>query len=243
MTIRTLVLVTLFAPSVALFAPQVSAASLANVVIEQISPDAYGTWSLLAADGSRRNSQTEITDPKKYSAGISDFGPMTLSVTPPAGMTARITVYRGGEQLAVTDSRQHSFHMYPNDSYRFIIKYWVATTGTLGVISEPQGVTFRIESEAGRTYRAVTPKSFTNLPTGKYSIYANATAECVMPAPQSVELTNEARKVVTLSMSCDNASAKVDEPVRIRPTKRKLVESVASREARRKATHLIRSSR
>jgi hypothetical protein len=244
MTIRTRISAFIFFLSASSFlhVPNGSAASLANIVIDQVSAGSVGTWTMLAADGSTRTSDTATADPRKYSAGISDFGPMTFSVVPPSGMSARITVYRGGEQVAVTDSRQYSFHVYPNDSYRFVVKYWVGATGTLGVISNPQGIIFRAIAEGGKTYRGVTPASFTNLPVGKYSIYSNPTAACTSSAPQSVTLGNEDRKVITLSMSCDNASGEYEAPVRVRPSKRNIVERVAEREARRKTRHMINRS-
>lgn len=236
-SIRSFVLIPAFVALMSL-SRGVSAEALANITIDQIAADKLGTWTLLAADGSTRTSADLTGDPRRFTAGISDFGQVTFSVMPPAGMTARITVFRGGDQIATTDSRQFSFTVYPNDNYRFIVKYWIAATGTLGVISNPQGIVFRIEAETGRTLRGKTPWSFTQLPVGKYSVYANATETCYSPAPQSVSIENEDRKVVTLSLTCNNAVGEFDTVERVRPSKRTIVERVAAREARRKALHL-----
>lgn len=210
------------------------AAELSSLTIEQVSPSKIGVWTLLRADGGSITSADPTNDPHKYTAGISNFGQMVLRVSPPAGMVAKISVYTGEELIAETASQQHAFTLLPGLNFRFIVQYRLANMGLLGVISELKGVTFKMKSADGRTYRAVTPKAWNSLPIGKYTIYANALPGCFKPAPQNVEVKMEERTVVSISQTCEGAEGTFSTVERVRPSKRTIQNDVLIREARRR---------
>lgn len=219
--------------------PAVSAETPASVTIEQVSASDYGTWTLLSANGTSRVSTDLTTDPRRYATTIADFGQMILGVQPPSGMQTRISVYQGGFQIGTVDGRQHAFTLNPSESYRFVIQYYIGATGTMGVISDPQGVIFRVKADNGRTYRGKTPWAFTELPIGKYTIYANGNDTCFRPAPKNVQLKPEQRLTVELSLTCEGAEDSFYTVERVRPSKRSILDAVKVREAMRKTRHLL----
>lgn len=211
--------------------PHAFAGAQASIKIEQLSPTSYGTWTLLSADGSSRSS----TDQKNSTNGnaalsVTEFGQMTLSVTAPPGMSVDITVYRGNDIISEIAAPQHSFPVYPNDQYRFIIKYSLSRLGSFGVTSEPSRVRFRMKGPSGRNYSATTPHTFNKLPAGTYSLYFPKTAGCLQPAVQTVDVQPEQRNTKSISLPCNVAEdASVD---RSRVSKRTLYEYVKAREVK-----------
>lgn len=214
------------------FLPSAHAQVLSSITVEQLG-SRVGTWTLLRADGTTLNSTDTDVSPLKYTAGVSTFGHMVLRVTPSAGMVAKISVYRGDELIHETDTHQYPFTLAANDRFRFIVQYRIANIGSLGVISESKGVIFRVKSADGRTYRGKTPWARTDLPIGKYTVYSNAAQGCYRSAPLNTTVKMEERTVVTISQTCEDA---VDDRtvVRVRQSKRSLVENVIIREAIRR---------
>ena len=205
------------------------ASSKASVTIQQISGKSLGSWVLNAGDGTMRHSTDPGVNPANHALGLTEFGPTTIAVTPPNGMSARIGIYRGGEFLKTVDLPQYSFTLYPNDNYRFLVQYSLDRLGSFGVTSDPSGVRFRMKGRGTKTYSAVTPFTFKNIPTGQYSLSMSAPAGCTQPAPHSAFVENEKRNTLHVTINCvKNQTGSVVE--RIRPTKRSLVEHAEQRE-------------
>lgn len=205
------------------------ASSKASVTIQQISGKSLGSWILNAANGTMRSSTDLGVNLANHALGLTEFGPATLAVSPPNGMSAKISVYRGGELIKIVDLPQYSFTLYPNDNYRFLVQYSLDRLGSFGVTSDPSGVRFRMKGRGTKTYSAVTPFTFKNIPTGQYSLSMSAPAGCIQPAPHSAFVENEKRNTVHITVSCqkNQTGSTVD---RIRPTKRSLVEHAEERE-------------
>ncbi len=215
----------------AFIVPPVAAGAQASITIEQVSASSYGTWTLLAADGTSRSSKDKGVDAiGGFSMGITEFGQNTLSVTPPPGMSVKISVYRGGDLVKEVDTPQYSFSLFTNDNYRFVISYALTRVGALGVTSEPSNLRFRMKSSGGRTYSAKTPFTFTNLPAGKYSLYFSATETCLQPAVQTVKVEPEQRNTTKVTLTCNVQEEEMVE--RIRPTKRSLRDYAEKRETK-----------
>ncbi len=209
------------------------ASTQANVTIEQLSSGAVGTWTLISGDGSSRSSSVGGIDARSQSMGLTDFGPMTLSVTAPQGMAVKISVYHGGELVENVLTPQYSFTLYPNDTYRFLIQYSLSRTGSLGITSEPPHVRFRMKGESARTYAGITPFTFTNIPAGRYSVQLAAPEGCTQPAAQSAIVTPEQRSTIHVTMNCQKAQTGTT-VLDTRPTKRSLVEYAKERELKRR---------
>ncbi len=206
----------------------------ALVRIDQLSPSAYGSWTLLSADGSaRRSTDAGIDVTGKFSAAVTEFGQTTLSVSAPPGMSAIISVYQGSEFLKEIALPQYSFTLYANSDYRFLIKYSISRVGSLGVTSDPASIRFRVKGPTRRIYSAKTPYTFKNLPAGKYSIYFPKTAECLQPAVQTIDVQPGERNTSHIALMCD-AVGQDDGVDRSRVSKRTLYEYVKARELKKR---------
>lgn len=230
---RFLFLSALLAVGVFTALPQVTHAQVAQgtVRIEQVSPDKvkHGTWTLLTASGTVRSSEDEGVTPNDYSYALSEFGQMVFSVKPPAGMSTKISIYRGGTLQKSVDAQQYEFALYPNDNYRLLVQYAFTKLGELGLNSDPTGLVFRIKGP--RNMSGKTPRTFTNLPAGRYTIYFTRVGDkCVSPAPHTVAVTPEKRITKLITIPC-NIQVE-EELVRNAPTRRALREAVEAREAR-----------
>ncbi len=205
----------------------------ASITIDQLSGKNVGTWTLISTDGSSRSSSETGVDQRHYSLALSQFGPATLRVDAPQGMSVKISVYRGGDLVSTVDTPQYSFDLLPNDTYRFIIQYSLSRLGSLGVTSTPSGVRFRLKGESGRTYTKKTPFTFQNLPAGRYTVQLSPLRDCLLPAPQSALVVPEERSTINVTMNCDKPEVgpAVDTN---RPTKRALVEYARDRELKRR---------
>lgn len=192
----------LLCPMGAMHAIPVFAVAQASVKIEQLTASRYGTWTILSADGSTVTSEDPGIDKKSYSLGITEFGPMTLSVVPPPGMSAKILVYRGGDVIKTVTSQQYSFSLYTNDNYRFVVQYALTKLGSLGITSEPSGVRFRMKGDGGRTYTGVTPKTINNIPAGRYSIDFSTVRGCVQPGKHTAVVEIGERNTTHATLPC-----------------------------------------
>lgn len=202
----------------------------ANIKIEQLSPAAPGTWTLISSDGVVRNSNDPGVLKNGYAFGVTDYGPTTLSVTPPPGMSARITAYRGGDQIGQTDAQQYSFTLVANDNYRFVIQYALSKLGDLGVTSQPSGIRFRMKGPTGHTYSALSPYTFKNIPAGHYAITFPATNGCTAPSVTTVVVESDTRNTKNVSLASCTSSADDLRLDRSRVSKRTLREKAESRE-------------
>jgi len=217
-------------------APSAHAQLLSSITVEQVTASELGTWTLISENGSTITSSDPAVDSKKYTAAVSSFGQMTLRINPPSGMIARITIYRGSNFVENVDSLQHSFPLLTNDTYRFVIQYRISATGTLGIISEQGTVIFRVESTSGRTYKGRTPFTLKDLPIGKYTISANAIDGCFTPPVKNVQVQQGERQTIKISLTCEDAEDTIS-VLRVRPSKRSLVNDVTIQNARRSSTH------
>lgn len=211
------------------FSQYSSAALQGSIKIEQLSPTTTGTWTLLSEDGTAITSEDEGVNKNNYAVAITRFGQTTLSVTPPPGMSARISVYRGNELQSFTDSQQHSFKLVANDNYRFVIQFALSKLGSLGVTSEPSNTRFRMRGPSGRTYSGVSPKTFDNLPAGRYTVMFAAAEGCDQAARKNAVVKPEERGVVHVTQACEQ-EGEDDTVDRSRASKRTLREYAEERE-------------
>lgn len=223
-------LVTVFL--VSLFSVPVSHAAVqSSVKIEQVSPTQYGTWTFLYHDGSSIASTDAGIDPKNHVFTVTQFTPMTISVVPPAGMSAKISIYRNGDLTKSESSQQFSFTPYANESYRFIIQYSYSRMGSVGVTSTPTRLRFRMKGPTPKNYTAVTPFTFKNIPAGRYTLYFPSTENCASPAPYGVSVEPEKRVTANVSLICSTESLS---PLSQKPlvSRRAIIQSVENRENR-----------
>ena len=202
----------------------------ANIKIEQLSPGVPGVWTMLSSTEALRKSTDEGVNPLDYSFGVTDYGPTTLSVSPPPGMTVRITAYRGGEKVGQTDSQQYSFTLVANDNYRFVLQYALAKLGSLGITSEPSGVRFRIRGPGGRTRAAETPVTLENLPVGRYTVMFPGVNGCTDATRQNAIVEAETRNTLHVTLANCEATTSTDAVDNSRVSKRTLREQAEQRE-------------
>lgn len=204
-------------------------ATQAGITIDQVSAKGLGTWTLITANGASYSSREHGVNMASHSLALSDFGPVTLSVTSPQGMSARIAIYRGGDLLKTIDTPQYSFTLYPNDKYRFLIQYSLSRMGSLGLTSDPSGVRVRIKGAGTKTYTSVTPHTFTNIPAGRYAVTLGSVPGCLQPRTESIVVEPEQRNTLAVSLTCtkNQSGSTVSNN---RPTKRSLVDYAESRE-------------
>lgn len=224
-SLATLFLATVF------FVPLSHSAVQTSIKIEQVSPTQYGTWTFLYQDGSSITSSDPGIDPKNHVFTVTEFTPMTISVVPPAGMSAKISIYRNGDLAKTETSQQFSFTPYANESYRFLIQYSYSRMGSVGVTSVPSGLRFRMKGPTTKVYTAITPHTFKNIPAGRYTLYFPSTPDCASPAPHSVAVEPEKRTTANVSLVCptDSQSLLSQKPL---VSRRALIQSVENRESR-----------
>ncbi len=210
-------------------APQASADAKASIKIEQISAKQFGKWTLYSASGTTRMSTGSGMNKNSISFAVNEFGPTTLSVKPPAGMSVKISVYRSGELIETVDVPQYSFTLYPNDNYRLLVQYALTRLGSLGITSNPSGLKLRMKGASTKTYTATTPHTFINIPAGQYSIMIGPTKTCLKPAPHTVVVIPEQRNTAYITLNCDTEK-EVGAATRTQPSKRSLREYVEQRE-------------
>lgn len=200
----------------------------ATIQIDQVSPGEYGTWSLLTPDGEIRANKGDPGKPSSESFTVDQFGQVTLSTTLPAGMTAKILIERNGTPRETVDLPQVTVELSPGDNYRFIIQYASTRLGTLGIISEPSRARFQLRGPTQRRLSGRTPRTFTNIPSGRYTITFRPLRGCVSPAPKTVMVEPEKRIVLNVTIPCNVTE---DDGIdRTRPTKRSIVEAAKARE-------------
>lgn len=217
------------------FATKGFSAVQASVVIEQLSGTTVGAWTLLSSNGGSTHTSTDTDNGRVRAAlALTEFGPTTLSVTIPQGMSVKISVYRGGTLVESVETPQYSFNLLPNDSYRFIVQYSLSRLGSLGVTSLPSGLRFRLKSESGRTRTATTPFTFTGLPAGRYSVHMSTLRGCLQPALQSAVVMPEERSAIHVTMNCDKTETTSTAATVRGPSKRSLVEYARKREFKRR---------
>lgn len=218
-----------FLLAIGVFVPSSFSAVQSSIKIEQVSPTQLGTWTFLYQDGSSLSSADAGIDPKNHVFSVTQFSPMTISVVPPAGMSAKISIYRNGELSKTESSQQFSFTPYANETYRFLIQYSYSRMGSVGVTSNPSGIRFRMKGPTAKNYTAVTPYTFQNLPAGRYTMYFPSTKDCSSPAPHSVTVEPEKRVTANVSLICSTASLQT---VSQKPlvSRRAIMQSVENRE-------------
>ncbi len=217
------------------FAGKGFSAVQASVVIEQLSGTTVGSWTLISGNGGSTHTSADTDNGRMRAAlALTEFGPTTLSVKIPQGMSVKISVYRGGTLVESVETPQYSFTLLPNDSYRFIVQYSLSRLGSLGVTSLPSGLRFRLNSESGRTRTATTPFTFTSLPAGRYSVHMSSLRDCLQPAPQSALVIPEERGTIHVTMNCDKAETPSTTATLRGPSKRSLVEYARKREFNRR---------
>lgn len=182
---------------------------------------------IFGANGSR-SSEDKGVNKLDYSFSSIDFGPATLSITPPPGMVVKLLVYRGGEVIKTINGYQYSFELLNNDNYRFVIQYAYDLLGSLGITSDPSGVRFRMKGPTGRAYTAVSPKTFINLPAGSYSLYFPATDDCYKPAVKTVLVEPGKRNTTKVTFTCEDKT--VSDVDTSRPSRRTIREYAEKRE-------------
>lgn len=205
-----------------------TAALQGSIQIQQISASSQGTWTLLSADGTAITSDDAGVNKNEFSIGISRFGQTTLSVVTPPGMSAKISVYRGGDLLLTTDTQQYSFNLTSNDTYRFVIQYSLKSLGLLGVTSDPSGVRFRLRGPTGRTFGGTSPQSFDNLPAGRYVLMFGETNGCSRPPRKTATVKAEERTAVHVTLPCTSPTDDTVDMSRV--SKRTLREYAEQRE-------------
>lgn len=225
---------TLLVSSAAFLAPVPSSAAVqASISIEQIGASRTGSWTLLSANGDSISSADPGIDKNRFSIGLTEFGPTTLSVTPPNGMNAKILVYRGGEVINSVTTNQYSFQIYANDTYRFVVQYSLARVGSLGVTSDPTRLRFRLSPVGGgRNFTGKTPHTFNNLPAGKYTVRFSSTKGCYSPPVKTVVVEEEKRNTTLVTLTC--VSEEADTIDRTRTSKRSIREAASLRELKKR---------
>ncbi|MSR67734.1 hypothetical protein EXS65_02835 [Candidatus Peribacteria bacterium] len=207
----------------------------ASITVEQVSGKSLGSWVLLSGNGTTHSSTDPGVNNSSYSFGLTDFGPVTITALPPNGMSAKISIFRGGELVKTLVLPQYSFTLYPNDTYRFLVQYSLSRLGTVGLTSDPSGVRFRMKGRGTRTYSGVTPFTVKNVPSGSYSVLMSAPEGCFQPRPHTAVITPDTRIAVHVTINCTkNQSGSTVQ--RIRPTKRSLVDYAEQREFNSRGT-------
>ncbi len=210
--------------------PQVSfSAAQSTITIEQMTAKDQGSWVLLWGNNSTKRSTDDGVDEKNATFTLNESGQMVLSITPPAGGTARLLVYNNGTLKESLDTQQYAFTLNPGDDFRFIIQYAITKFGTLGVTSQPSGVPFRMVGPNGKKYIATTPYTFKNLPAARYTITPSIIENCYLTRPVNALAKAGERVAVNFTVTCKTDLADQDLD-RSRPSKRALQQSVLSRE-------------
>lgn len=202
-----------------------------SIQIEQLSPTQYGTWTFLFHDGTSITSTDAGIDPKNHVFSVAQFTPMTISLVPPVGMSAKIVIYRNGDIFKTETSQQFSFTPYVNESYRFLVQYSYSRMGSVGVTSTPTGIRFKMKGPSAKNYTAITPFTFKNIPAGRYTLYFPSTPGCTSPAPHSVAVEPEKRTTANVSLICATENIA---PLSSKPliSRRALMKSVELRESK-----------
>lgn len=200
-----------------------------SVTVEQLSPTIVGSW-IFSSSGSDLLQSTEPgVQQRKHVFTIPSRGQMTLTVIPPSGAGVKITTFKNGVQVGVSDVRHASATVENGDSWRFLVQYSTVSVGLLGITSTPFGISFKVKGPDGVTYVGKTPQSFENVPIGRYTIYMSAPKGCVIPPPISRKIKDGERVTAHIDFVCH---ARARERVRPRRnSRRQIIEETNKRNA------------
>ncbi len=220
--------------SILFAAPAFAFATEKGVTIEHNSPGKIGSWVLYYPGGVLKNDDINVN--KKKQTVYPKPGELTLNVDPPAGATLTISAYKDDELLKKQTSRQLSVTSEDGHAYRFYVQYAFTEQGTLGITSTPNNVFFRMKGPDGKGYTGRTPKTFTALYAGRYTINANAMPGCLRPRPMTKQLRSGDRVVVHLELPCDLDSRKIspDRPIVSRRAMIKGIDDEAAARAKKR---------
>lgn len=195
----------LFSLSPALAATGDAAPVIGTILIEQTSPmPALGTWTLLKPDHTTLKFTTA-----SYTVEITEAGNYSVFMEPPAGMSAKMTLYKGETILQALNRPQISFVFAEGDALRVLVEQTLTRTGEIVVNSNPGGIPFRMEGPNKITVNDVTPFTLKDMPEGQYTVYYKPPG-CIAPRPQSFQLRKDGR--ITFSITIDCATLEVEEP-------------------------------
>lgn len=212
-----------------------------TVSIEQVSPSSVGSWMFIMKDEAPVSSTDKGANAKNYSFGFTNFGPVTLSLQPPPGMTTVINVYRGGNKFTTQETRQLTVTLYPGDTYRFVVQYSLTNVGSLGITSTPSNVPLRITGPDKKRYSSRSPHTFTNLPAGRYTIQAGLIPGYINPPLYTKDVEAGKRITLNIEMPKDTTKTKGGSSSNVQArqsTKRDIRSAAEIREAQR-AQNLI----
>ncbi|MEK7590631.1 MAG: S-layer homology domain-containing protein [Patescibacteria group bacterium] len=183
-----------------------SGAVIGSVTVEQNSPSGtLGTWTLLTPDQSSMKFSTAT-----YTADITLEGNYTLFAEPPEGMSAKVYLYKGDELIRMLDRPQISLVIAAGDNFRISITYILTRVGEVSIMSDPNGIPFRLEGPNKITVNDVTPYSLTSTPEGQYTVQYMPPG-CIHPRPQSLLLRKDGRLQFAMTVDCDTLLVKPTE--------------------------------
>lgn len=155
----------------ALVLPLATHAAGTTVQIEQTKTgNAFGTYTL---------SGPGITKTGNSNGGLYPelpAGEYALSIKPPLGTRAKLTVYRGPSLIAETEDRSYMINIAEGEQIKFSIHYTVL--GTVTVESNPEGVSFTLRYPNGTGTNGTTPARFDMLDPGVYAVFYDTKKEC-----------------------------------------------------------------
>lgn len=180
-------------------AAQTTHAAGASLFIDQISPIAeYGHWKvLMPGDATFQSSlKTKVLNDL-------DAGSYTLSVTNPAGSTTKITLIHSGTAIKEVLGNSITFDALDGAAYRANIEF--IYTGTVEVLSDPEGVSFEMKNVMdGSMYTGTTPAVFTGMAPVGYKVQYAVEPSCQVQKDLQRELIHGSKLVFWADFTCGN---------------------------------------
>lgn len=180
-----------------------------TVTIEQTGPSGtVGSWTLLTPDQTSLKFSTAT-----HTISVYKTGNYTLFAQSPAGMSAKVFLYKGGALVTSVDRPQISFVIAEGDApLRITLNYVLSRTGNVSVNSDPSGIPFELKGPNDWSITGITPYAITSTPVGQYVIQYLPPG-CVQPKPQSQLLQKDGRLNFGIAISCATLQIDKEETV------------------------------
>lgn len=169
-----------------------------TITIEQQSPNGiFGEWILIKPGNKKLSLKRE-----SYTIQDALVGNYTLLVEPPSGSDTIVRVFIDQDLLESYEQPQASFTLEQNVHMRLRVEYNFTRVGVIGANSQPPGIGYTINGPNDLELKGETPKSYTEMPEGQYTITYDKIPDCPEARPISDKLIPDGRINFTITFDC-----------------------------------------
>lgn len=161
---------------------------------------AFGKWQLLKGGVDVGSGAGASASFDHLAAGL-----YSVFIEAPSGASTSVRLFSGNDALQNTSVPQLTFTLQPDQTLRVSIHYQYTKLGSVGVTSDPVGISFTLTEPDGTTKDGMTPQSYDSVPEGQYKVKFHPPSGCGDPPAKGSDLQPGSRISFTISLSCKAA--------------------------------------